>query len=103
LSAATDGTSGVTDKTRATSQAKRIFIRRQSSQQGADTSLRLGDHTLRKPHYQTGRPKRQPLATPQQFATINRDNIAGGRGINRVRDALSALNFRAMIQVPPIG
>jgi len=27
---------------------------RRSNQQGADSSLRLGDLTLRKPHYQTG-------------------------------------------------
>jgi hypothetical protein len=52
--AAADGTIGATDKTKITSSARRIIIPRRSNQQGADPSLRLGDLTLRKPHYQTG-------------------------------------------------
>src|SRR5260221_12102565 len=73
LSAATDGTRGATDNSTVTTKARRIFIRQRSSEQGADTSLRLGDLTLRKPHYQTGRANRQPLATPHLIATINHD------------------------------
>src|ERR1700694_2147422 len=88
LSAATDGTSGTTNKIKATSQAKRLFIRRQSSQQGADTSLRLADLTLRKPHYQTGRANRQPLAMPQLIATINRDKDHR-RARNKLRSGFS--------------
>src|SRR4051794_8796313 len=52
--AAADGTIGATDKTEIKNNTRRILIKRQSSQQGADTSSRLGDLTLRKPHYQTG-------------------------------------------------
>src|ERR1700730_13492453 len=52
--AATDGSIGVTDKTKITSKARRVLMPRRSNQQGADSSLRLGDLTLRKPHYQTG-------------------------------------------------
>src|SRR5579863_3873681 len=54
-SAASDGTIGATATIRVTSNASRILMRRPSSQQGADSSSRLGDLTLRKPHYQTGR------------------------------------------------
>jgi hypothetical protein len=49
-----DGTIGAADRTKISSDARRILIRRQSSQKGADPSLRRGDLTLRKPHYQTG-------------------------------------------------
>ena len=60
-SAATDGSTGATDKIEVTSNARQILMRRRSSQQGADPSLRLGDLTLRKLHYQTGVATRQPL------------------------------------------
>jgi hypothetical protein len=36
-------------------------MRQRLSKQGADTSLRLGDDTLRKIHYQTTLARRQPL------------------------------------------
>src|ERR1700716_2686936 len=52
--AAADWKIGVTDKTKITSNARRILMPRRSNKQGADSSLRLGDLTLRKPHYQTG-------------------------------------------------
>jgi hypothetical protein len=57
-------------------------MKRQSSQQSADTSLRLGDLTLRKPHYQTGpaspvnRKSCQSFAKPIASATIHRDAAA---------------------------
>jgi hypothetical protein len=44
-----------------------------SNQQGADPSLRLGDLTPRKPHYQTGPATRQPSAKSTLIATINRN------------------------------
>src|ERR1700681_2792775 len=53
-SAPAAGTIGGADNTKITSNARRILIPRRSNQQGADSSLRLGDLTLRKPHYQTG-------------------------------------------------
>src|SRR5437016_4954039 len=52
--AAPAGTIGASDKIEIKRNARRILIRRRSSQQGADPSLRLNDLTLRKPHYQTG-------------------------------------------------
>src|ERR1700687_763789 len=52
--AATDGRIGATDKLKVTSNARRMLIARRSSQQGADSSSRLGDLNPRKPHYQTG-------------------------------------------------
>ena len=70
-SAATDGTIGATDKIKVTSNARRILIPRRSSQQGADSSLRLGDLTLRKPHYQTG-PASPVNCLPK--AAADRDN-----------------------------
>jgi hypothetical protein len=73
LSAAIDGTSGATVTIMIASKATWIFIRRSPPNQlGADTSLRLGDLTLRKLHYQTGLTNRQPLAKPRLIATINR-------------------------------
>jgi hypothetical protein len=56
-----------------TSNARRILIRQYSSQQGADPSLRLGDLTPRKPHYQTGPATRQPSEKSALIATINRN------------------------------
>jgi hypothetical protein len=53
---------GAIAKIEVTSNAKQIFMRRGSSQQGADPSLRLGDLTLHSLHYQTGVATRQPLA-----------------------------------------
>jgi hypothetical protein len=50
---AADGTTGAIDKLKATINARRILIPRQSSQNDADPSLRLGDLTPRKSHYQT--------------------------------------------------
>src|SRR5690242_1524943 len=61
VSAATDRLTGATTKIEITSNAKQIFMRQRSSQQGADPSLRLGDLTLRKMHYQTGVTTRQLL------------------------------------------
>jgi hypothetical protein len=50
--------------------------------------LRRGDLTLRKPHYQTSLAGRQPLAKPSLIATIQRDEVAGSKGINPAhRDA----------------
>src|SRR6267154_4798883 len=53
-SAATDGAIDASDKIEITSNARRVLIPRRSNPQGADSSLRRGDLTLRKPHYQTG-------------------------------------------------
>ena len=64
------GAIGSTEKTEISNNARRIFIITQSSQKGADTSLRLGDLTLRKPHYQTGPAARQPFAK----SIVNCDN-----------------------------
>jgi hypothetical protein len=50
--------------------------------------LRLGDLTLRKPHYQTGRANRQLLATSRLIATINRDKDQRRRR-NKSRSGLS--------------
>jgi hypothetical protein len=64
--------------------------------------LRLGDLTLRKPHYQTARVNRQLLATPLLIATINRDKDHRRRR-NKSRSGLSlslAAELTAMIQVP---
>ena len=82
--AASDGTIDATEKINVTSNARRIFIMTaiqitQSSQKGADPSLRLGDLTLRKPHYQTAPAARQPLARPSLIATINRDEAGRWR------------------------
>src|SRR5258705_2114585 len=64
-SAATDGAIDATDIIEITSNARRVLISRRSKQQGADSSLRRRDPTLRQSQYQTqyARPvKRLPSA-----------------------------------------
>jgi hypothetical protein len=53
---------------------------RRSSEQGADSSSRLGDLTLRKPHYQTG--LAGPVNCPKVAAdpSINRNKTLPDRG-----------------------
>src|SRR6185437_12895494 len=83
-SAASDRSTGAIAKIAVTSNARQILMRRGSSQQGADPSLRLGDLTLRKVHYQTAVATRQPLVE----SGLSRQLTAASRltltGINRV-------------------
>jgi hypothetical protein len=53
---------------------------RRSSEQGADSSSRLGDLTLRKPHYQTGHAS--PVNCPKvaAYPSINRNKTLPDRG-----------------------
>src|SRR3954471_10114955 len=62
------------------SNARRIFIVPAVQPKSADPSLRRGDLTLRKPHYQTTPAGRQPLAKSSLIATIHRDAAVRTRG-----------------------
>jgi hypothetical protein len=78
--AAADRLTGATAKIEIISNAKQILMRRESSQQGADPSLRLGDLTLRKVHYQTAVATRQPLVESglsRQLAAASRPPFKG--------------------------
>jgi hypothetical protein len=71
------------------SKATWIFIRRSPPNQlGADTSLRLGDLTLRKLHYQTALANRQPLAKPPLIATIHRAKPRSSLRADRSREGV---------------
>jgi len=78
-------------------------MRRGSSQQGADPSLRRGDLTLHKPHYQTGVAARQSLVASglSRQLTATMPPLFGGH--NSAQDAPAMLarrtrKFRAEIR-----
>src|SRR5207244_1741658 len=85
--AANDGTVDATETINVRSSARRVFIlRRSSSPTGADSSLRLGDLTLRRRHYQTAVAHRQPLAQQRLSRQLTATRTSHPEGINRARD-----------------
>jgi hypothetical protein len=64
----------MTDQIKVTSKARRILMPRWSNRQGADSSSRLGDLTLRKPHYQTA-----PTSAVNSLFSRNKTFKSGGR------------------------
>src|SRR6202012_4868330 len=88
--AAADRLTGITAKIEIISNAKQILIRRESSQPGADPSLRLGDLTLRKVHYQTAVATRQPLVESglsRQLTAASRPPFKGNKSRPNCRPA----------------
>jgi len=57
-------------------------MRRPSSQQGADSSSRLGDLTLRKPHYQTARASPVNYPKAEFNPSTNRNESFNARGLS---------------------
>src|SRR5436190_2846562 len=68
------------EKSNVRSNARRIFIINAVQPKSADPSLRRGDLTLRKLHYQTTPAGRQPLAKSSLIATIHRDAAVRMKG-----------------------
>src|ERR1700748_3879940 len=77
-------------------------MRQGSSQQGADPSLRLGDHTLQQSHYQTGVATRQPLAPLSLSRRLTARMRHRFRGINRAQ-GVPAGSISCWMKVPTFG
>src|SRR6187549_3849292 len=97
--AAAAGTIGKTDKIEISNKARRVLIKYQSSQQGADTSLRLGDLTPRKPHYQTGPASPVNRLRCQSYQRQLTAMRPGNKSIRTAQPAAMAMRgFRPQVQ-----